>query len=130
LSISLIGVLLFFVGAWLHFVRKKKKQCLPCFVARGDNTSEDKMQDNVQEKQNDALPPAEGDDDDDGWTAVLSPVLALGGFLSSMVSPAPPQEELSLEEPSPEDLSLSSSFRAELSEYIECTMSQKILNPH
>jgi hypothetical protein len=117
LSISLIGVLLFFVGAWLHFVRKKKKQCLPCFVARGDNTSEDKMQDIVQEKQsddkqndqkqNDALPPAEGDDD--GWTAVLSPVLALGVFLSSMVSPAPPQEELSLEEPSPEEPSNPSS---------------------
>jgi hypothetical protein len=55
------------------------------------------MQDKVQEKQNDekqndALPPAEGDDD--GWTAVLSPVLAVGGFLSSVVSPAPLEEDL------------------------------------
>ena len=91
LSISLICVLLFLVGAWLHFVRKKKKQCLPCFVARGDKTSEDKMQDKVQEKQsdekqndekqNDALRPAKGDDD--GWTAVLSSVLAMGGFNTS-----------------------------------------------
>jgi hypothetical protein len=123
LSISLICVLLFLVGAWLHFVRKKKKQCLPCFVARGDKTSEDKMQDKVQEKQSDekqnvekpnvekqsdekqsdALPPAEGDDD--GWTAVLSPVLALGAFLSSMLSPVPPQEEPSPEDPSPEERS-------------------------
>ena len=96
LSISLICVLLFFLGACLH-VREKKKQGLPYFVARGDKTSEDKMQDKVQEKQSDekqsdVLPPAEGDDD--GWTAVLSPVSALGGFLSSMLSPVPPQEEL------------------------------------
>jgi hypothetical protein len=84
-------------------VRKKKKQCLPCFVTRGDKTSQDKMQDKVQEKQsdekpNDASPPAEGGDD--GWAAVLSPVLAVGGFLSSMVSSARPREDLSPEEPS------------------------------
>jgi hypothetical protein len=83
-----------------HFVRKKKEQRLPCLVARGDKTSKDKIHDKGQEEQKDALPPAEGNDD--GWTAVLSPVLAVGGFLSSMVSPVPPQEDFS-PEPSPEE---------------------------
>jgi hypothetical protein len=65
-----------------------------------EKQSDEKQSDEKQsdEKQSDALPPAEGDDD--GWTAVLSQVRvrakvsALGGFLSSMLSPVPPQEEL------------------------------------
>jgi hypothetical protein len=153
-----IVILLFFVGVWLRCVRKNKnKQCLPCFVVRGAKISEDKMQDKVQQtqndilpptpaeaegeqmldkmrqKQNDTLPPTEGkqlpdkvrqkqndtlrhtpaEGEQDGWTAAFSPVLALGGFFSSMVSPVPPQEELSPKEPSnpPPSISTKSSSR-------------------
>jgi hypothetical protein len=126
---SVIGIviLLFFVCVWLQCVRKNKnKQCLPCFVVRGAKISEDKMQDKVQQKQSNILPPTEAEagaeveqvldkvrqkqndtlrhtpaeGEQDGWAAVFSPVMALGGFFSSMVSPVPPQEELSPKEPS------------------------------
>jgi hypothetical protein len=75
-----------------------KEQSLPCAVARGNKTSKDKMQskNKVQEKQKGAIPPAE--ENDDGWSAVLSPVWAVGGFFSSLVSPVPPQKELAPEE--------------------------------
>lgn len=67
------------------------------------NVEKPNVEKQSDEKESDVLPPAEGDDD--GWTAVLSPVLALGAFLSSMLSPVPPQEEPSPEDPSPEERS-------------------------
>jgi len=61
---------------------------------RNDAKVQDKQND---EKRNDALPPAEVNDD--GRAAVLSPVLAVGGFLSSLlVSPVPSLEEVYPEE--------------------------------
>jgi hypothetical protein len=109
-----IVILLFIVGVWLRCVRKNKnKQCLPCFVVRGAKVSEDKMQDKVQQKQNDILPPtpaeAEGKQVLDQVRQKQNDTLPP----TSMVLPVPTQEKLSLKESSnpPPSISKKSSSR-------------------
>jgi hypothetical protein len=83
----------------LDKVQQKQNDTLPPTEAEAAAEVEQVL-DKVRQKQNDTLrhTPAEGEQD--GWAAVFSPVMALGGFFSSMVSPVPPQEELSPKEPS------------------------------